>query len=44
VQPGNDIFLVWSHNWLYEDGPLEDDRFSTLASSGVVKVNYTLRF
>ncbi|MDP2128481.1 MAG: DUF5916 domain-containing protein [Pseudohongiella sp.] len=44
VQPGNDIFLVWSHNWLYDDGPLSDSRFSTLSRGGAVKVNYTLRF
>jgi hypothetical protein len=44
VQPGNDIFLVWSHNWLYDDGPLNDSRFTTLSRGGAVKVNYTLRF
>jgi len=44
VQPGNDIFLVWSNNWLYDDGPLSDSRFTTLSSGGTVKVNYTLRF
>lgn len=44
VQPGNDIFLVWSHNWLYDDGPLNDSRFSTLSRGGAVKLNYTLRF
>ena len=44
VQPGNDIFVVWSHNWLYDDGPLRDSRFSTLSRGGAVKVNYTFRF
>jgi hypothetical protein len=44
VQPGNDVFLVWSHNWLYDDGPLRDSRFSTLSRGGAVKLNYTLRF
>ncbi|MDP2283376.1 MAG: hypothetical protein Q8L06_04495, partial [Pseudohongiella sp.] len=44
VQPGNDIFLVWSNNWLYDDGPLSDSRFNTLSRGGAVKVNYTLRF
>ncbi|MDP2347027.1 MAG: DUF5916 domain-containing protein [Gammaproteobacteria bacterium] len=44
VQPGNDIFLVWSNNWMYDDGPLSDSRFSTLSRGGAVKVNYTLRF
>lgn len=44
VQPGNDVFLVWSHNWLYDDGPLNDSRFSTLSRGGALKLNYTLRF
>jgi hypothetical protein len=44
VQPGNDVFLVWSNNWLYDDGPLADSRFSTLSSGGALKLNYTLRF
>ncbi len=44
IQPGNDIFLVWSNNWLYDDGPLADSRFSTLSSGGAIKVNYTFRF
>lgn len=44
IQPGNDIFLVWSNNWLYEDGPLRDSRFETLSRGGVMKVNYTYRF
>ena len=44
VQPGNDIFVVWSHNWLYDDGPLRDSRFTTLSRGGTVKVNYTFRF
>ncbi len=44
IQPGNDVFLVWSHNWLYDDDPLRDSRLSTLSSSGALKVNYTLRF
>ena len=44
IQPGNDVFLVWSNNWLYEDGPLRDSRFETLSRGGVMKVNYTYRF
>ena len=44
VQPGNDVFLVWSNNWLYDDCPLADSRFSTLSSGGALKLNYTLRF
>ncbi len=44
IQPGNDVFLVWSNNWLYDDGPLLDSRFTTLSSGGTLKVNYTFRF
>jgi len=44
VQPGNDVFLVWSNNWLYDDGPLADSRFSTLTKGGALKLNYTYRF
>ena len=44
IQPGNDVFLVWSNNWLYDDGPLRDSRFSTLSSGGALKLNYTFRF
>jgi len=44
IQPGNDVFLVWSNNWLYDDGPLRDSRFSTLSRGGALKLNYTFRF
>ncbi|ALO45776.1 carbohydrate binding family 9 domain-containing protein [Pseudohongiella spirulinae] len=44
IQPGNDVFLVWSNNWLYEDDPLNDRRFTRLTSGGALKVNYTFRF
>lgn len=44
IQPGNDVFLVWSNNWLYDEGPLRDSRFSTLSSGGALKLNYTFRF
>lgn len=44
IQPGNDVFLVWSNNWLYDDGPLRDSRFETLSSGGALKLNYTFRF
>lgn len=46
IQPGNDVFLVWSNNWLYDndDDPLSNNRFTTLSSGGAVKVNYTFRF
>jgi len=44
IQPGNDVFVVWSNNWLYDDGPLRDSRFTRLTSGGAIKVNYTFRF
>lgn len=44
IQPGNDVFLVWSNNWLYEDDPLNDRRFTRLTSGGALKLNYTFRF
>lgn len=44
IQPGSDVFLVWSNNWLYDDGPLSDSRFTTLSSGGALKLNYTYRF
>ena len=44
IQPGSDVFLVWSNNWLYDDGPLSDSRFSTLSSGGALKLNCTFRF
>ena len=44
IQPGNDLFLVWSNNWLYDDGPLRDSRFSTLSGGAALKLNYTFRF
>jgi hypothetical protein len=38
------VFLVWSNNWLYDDGPLRDSRFTTLSRGATLKVNYTFRF
>ena len=45
VRPGNDVYLVWTHNWLNEvtGDPMEDRRFQTLSRGGAFKVNYTLR-
>ena len=45
VRPGNDVFLVYSHNW--ERGYTEDlldRRYTTLSRGASVKVNYTYRF
>jgi hypothetical protein len=44
VRPGNDIFVVWNHNWQNEVARLLDRDFTTLSRGGAVKVNYTYRF
>jgi len=44
VRPGNDVFLVWGHNWQNEVARLLDREFTTLSRGGAVKVNYTYRF
>jgi hypothetical protein len=46
VKPGNEIFLVYTHNW-ENLGPGEDPldrRFATLSRGASVKVNYTWRW
>lgn len=40
IQPGSDLYLVYTHNWL--DDPL--DRFHSINSKGASKVTYTHRF
>jgi hypothetical protein len=44
IRPGNDLFFVWSHNWLNDDDPLRDRRYATLSRSAAMKANYTFRF
>ena len=47
VKPGNDVYLVYSHNWRYSalDMLDPDTRSLTRLSRGAsVKVNYTYRF
>jgi hypothetical protein len=44
VRPGNDIFLVWSHNWQNEVARLLDREFTLLSRGGALKVNYSYRF
>jgi hypothetical protein len=41
LQPGNDVFVVYTHNWLDDD---RADRFRTLDRRGAAKVVYTHRF
>jgi hypothetical protein len=45
VKPGNDVFLVYTHNWERLSGQdALDRRFATLSRGASVKVNYTYRF
>jgi hypothetical protein len=41
LRPGNDLFLVYSQNWL-ED--LSVNRFSTISRQAASKMQYTFRF
>jgi hypothetical protein len=44
VRPGNDVFLVYTHNWQnLGGGILEDPQLRTLSNGGSVKLNYTYR-
>lgn len=42
VRPGNDIFVVYTHNWIESADPSQ--RFLTLDRRGAAKVVYTRRF
>ncbi len=46
LRPGNEVFLVYQHNWLYtepgEDGL--DPRFTTLTRGASAKVTYSFRW
>ncbi|MEM7415926.1 MAG: DUF5916 domain-containing protein [Gemmatimonadota bacterium] len=46
VKPGNDVYLVYSHNWQYVDllASPNDRELITLSRGASVKVNYTYRF
>jgi hypothetical protein len=43
VRPGNDVFLIYTHNWI-EDRLDPNARFRTLDRRGAAKVVYTKRF
>ena len=46
VKPGNDVYVVYAHNWQYVSllaSPNEHDLI-TLSRGASVKVNYTYRF
>ena len=45
VKPGNDIFLVYTHNWQNLGAGILDNRdLITLSRGGSIKMNYTYRF
>jgi hypothetical protein len=47
VKPGNDVYLVYTHNWQYQHlDPLDPDQrdLMTLSRGASIKVNYTYRF
>ena len=43
MKPGNDLYLVYTHNWRNLETDLLDRHFQTLSRGGSVKVNYTYR-
>lgn len=45
VKPGNDIYLVYTHNWQnLNDGILDNRELITLSKGASIKANYTYRF
>ena len=45
VEPGNDIYLVYTHNWQnLGDGLFDDRDLVTLSRGASIKVSYTHRF
>jgi hypothetical protein len=45
LQPGSELFLVYSHNWQrQQEDLLSPRRFRTLSRGGSTKINYTIRF
>jgi hypothetical protein len=44
VRPGNDVFLVWTHNWRNLGPSLLDRDLESLSRGGALKLNYTYRF
>ena len=47
VNPGNDVYVVYSHNWRREALDILDPdnhTYNTLSRGGSIKVNYTYRF
>ncbi|HSH76357.1 MAG TPA: hypothetical protein VLA09_11785, partial [Longimicrobiales bacterium] len=45
VRPGNDVYLVYTHNWVnYGGGILQDPWLQTVSRGASLKLNYTHRF
>jgi hypothetical protein len=44
IRPGNDLFFVYTNNWLNEGDRFRDFEFSTLSRGASTKINYTYRF
>ncbi|MCH8255531.1 MAG: hypothetical protein IID06_09285, partial [Gemmatimonadetes bacterium] len=44
IRPGNDFFLVYTHNWDNLGDRLQDLQFSTRSQGATTKFNYTYRF
>jgi hypothetical protein len=45
VRPGNDVYFVYTHNWVnYGAGILSDPSFTTISRGASVKLSYTHRF
>ena len=45
VSPGNDVYLVYSHNWeRLLDDPLARRGLSTISRGASLKASYTYRF
>ena len=39
IVPGSDIYLVYNHNWIEQEG-----KFKTISNIGITKITYTQRF
>lgn len=44
IRPGSDLYIVYTHNWMYDQFDLEGSRWSTFSRASAMKVNYTYRF
>ncbi len=44
VRPGNDLYLVWTHNWQNEAERLFDRELTTVSRGGALKLNYSYVF